>query len=352
MRKYSGIFALIFFGLLSVIVIITFFERIDNIYEFGRPLSLLIKFVGYKIPEFIFYLMPVTALSSTLLSLGLLARFNEITAMKTCGISLYRTILPVLVLAALVSLFSFYLQENVLPYANKKASEVWKEITDEPKKTFSRFDRHWVLGNRENRLYSYEYFDPDTAAFNRISIIEIDLSAWRIRERIYAERGYFEGNELLLSDCWTRTFEGNTQVSFNKENEKKLQLEEDKNYFLKEGKTPDQMRFYELRKYIDLVKKSGYNTVKLNVDLHFKISFPFICLIMTLIGIPFAFSMGKRGVLVGFGLSLVMAILYWISVGFFRSLGYVSFLNPFLAAWGPNLVFGLFALYMIFTLKT
>ena len=73
---------------------------------------------------------------------------------------------------------------------------------------------------------------------------------------------------------------------------------------------------------------------------------------MVLLGIPFAFTMGKRGALVGIGLSIAIAMVYWGGIGIFRSLGYVNYLNSFLAAWAPNLIFGLAGLYLLFTLRT
>ena len=129
-------------------------------------------------------------------------------------------------------------------------------------------------------------------------------------------------------------------------------LAEDRSYFLKEWKEPDQMRYGELRQYIRRIEEQGFETVRFKVDLQYKISFPLASLIMVLIGIPFAFSMGKRGALVGIGLSVIIAMIYWGTIAIFRSLGYANFLDVVLSAWGPNLVFGLIGLYLLFTLRT
>ena len=61
---------------------------------------------------------------------------------------------------------------------------------------------------------------------------------------------------------------------------------------------------------------------------------------MTLLWIPFAFSLEKKVTLVGIGLSIVIAIIYWGIIGIFQGLGYVSYLSSFLSAWGPNLILG------------
>ena len=88
------------------------------------------------------------------------------------------------------------------------------------------------------------------------------------------------------------------------------------------------------------------------MDLSSKLSFPLVSFVMTLLAIPFAFSMGKRGALVGLALSIGIGMIYWGALGVFRSLGYVNFLSPFLASWGPNLIFGPLGLYLLFRQRT
>ena len=112
------------------------------------------------------------------------------------------------------------------------------------------------------------------------------------------------------------------------------------------------MKFAELGRYIEEVEQTGFNTTRLKVDRASKISFPFVAVIMTLLGIPFAFAMGKRGALVGIGVSLGIALVFWTTIGIFKSLGGVGILPVFLAAWGPALMFGLLGLYFMLRLKT
>jgi LPS export ABC transporter permease LptG/LPS export ABC transporter permease LptF len=351
-RKYIAIFTLVFISLLAIFVIITFFERIDNVYEHNKPLSLFLEFIWSKIPEFIHVVLPVTALTSALLSLGLLTKFNEITAMKACGISLYRIILPVIFLAGVVSFSSFYLQENILPYSNKKAEEIWNRINDLPPRSYSHVDRRWVIGKDQNRIFHYRYFDPIATGFSQLAIYDINPDSWKLKKRTYADKGFLKNKTLSLVNCWVRDFEGDLPISYAREEKMNLILAEDKTYFLKEWKEPVQMSYAELKRYIYRIKERGFNTVRFEVDLYHKISFPLSSLIMVIIGIPFAFSMGKRGTLVGLGLSVLIAMVYWATIAIFRGLGYASFLDAFLAAWGPNLIFGLVGLYLLFTLRT
>jgi LPS export ABC transporter permease LptF/LPS export ABC transporter permease LptG len=351
-RKYLAIFAIIFAGLVSVSIIVTFFERIDNVYAHDKPLSLFLQYIWFRVPEFVSYILPVTALTTALLALGILTKFNEVTAMKACGISVYRLIFPILFMALVVSLFSFYLQERILPRANNKAEEVWNRINDRPPRSYSYVNRHWVLGREKNRIYHYDFFDPGPSVFSRLSIFDIDLASWALSGRTYAEKAYLKEDRLRLVEGWKRTFSGTLPASFEVQPERELAGVETKSYFLKEWKEPVQMTYSELRKYTAEVEEMGFEASRFKVDLNTKISFPFVCLIMTLLGVPFAFSMGTRGTLVGIGLSIVIAMVFWGAIGVFRSLGYVNFLGPFLAAWTPNLIFGLIGVYLLFRLRT
>lgn len=351
-RKFLTLFLLIFFSLILVFVIITFFEQIDDVYQHNKTIGQFLVYIWFRIPEFIHYTLPICAMASSLLCIGFLTKTNEITAMKTIGISVYRIISPIVVLSFLVCVVSFYLQENITPYTNKKAEEKWNEINDIPPRSYNQLDQRWVMGRDRNRFYYYKHFDPDIPAFSSLSIYEFDPDSWSLNKRYFAEKGYFLEGKLILVDCWFRDFLDNKPVNFERRDSLELFDAEDQQYFVKVWKDSDQLNYGELSAYIDDVEAKGFETVQYKVDLNYKVSFPLAGLVMTLLGIPFAFSMGKRGTLVGVGLSLLFAMIYWGAMGVFKSLGYIHFLSPFLAAWGPNLFFGLIGLYLLFNLRT
>ncbi|MFW6123745.1 MAG: LPS export ABC transporter permease LptG [Acidobacteriota bacterium] len=351
-KKYLSIFLLIFASLLFVFIIITFFEGIDNVYEHGKSLTLFYEYMWFRIPEFIHYVLPVAALSSALLCLGILTKFNEITAMKSSGMSVFRIILPLLILSIIISFFSFYLQENILPFSSKKAEETWDKINDVPPRSYNRVDRRWVMGKNGNRMYYYNHFDQDRSFFEDMTILDLNTESWLLERRIYAEKAELSGRKLTLSNLWERRFEQNKPVSFLTQEKLKLKINEEKNYFIKGMKKANQMHYAELKEYIERLKESHFETTRYEVDFHYKISFPLATFVIVLLGIPFAFTMGKRGTLVGIGMSFVIVIIYWGAIGIFKSLGYAGYVSPFLGAWSPNLIFGLIGLYLIFNLRT
>jgi LPS export ABC transporter permease LptG/LPS export ABC transporter permease LptF len=351
-RKYLAIFALVFTALLSISVIVTFFERIDNIYEHNKSMGLLFRYIQYRLPEFSHYILPVSVLTTALLALGLMTKSNEVTAMKACGVSVYRLILPVVLLAAAASVLSFALQERVVPPSNRRAEEVWNRINDLPPRNYSFLDRRWVLSRNKGRIYHYSYYDRLTSVFSQLSIYDMNPGAWALERRLYADRGRLEGNSLFLNEGWTRSFEGGSESKLVRFQGMDMRLAEEPGYFVKEAKGPELMSYQELKRYAAEVGEMGFETTRFRVDLMAKLSFPLVPLIMTLLAIPFAFSMGKRGALVGLGLSIAIAMVYWGGLGVFRSLGYVKFLSPFLASWGPNLLFAPIGLYLLLRLRT
>jgi len=225
-------------------------------------------------------------------------------------------------------------------------------ITDQPPSSSRRLDRRWLMSRDRNRIFHYQYFDPIASAFSRLSVFEIDTQAWAFKKRVYAEKAFLKEGELALTSAWEMEFGGDLPVRFERREEARLPLVEDRRYFQKEWKAPDQMRFSELRGYIGEIEERGFDSLHFRVDLQYKLSFPMASLVMVLLGVPFAFSMGRRGTLVGIGLSIVIGMLYWGAIGVFKSLGYAGFLDVFLAAWGPNLIFGLAGAYLILRVRT
>ncbi len=351
-RRYTFIALLIFASLVGISIIVTIFDQIDNMYRHHKALSLLLAFVWARIPEFIHFSLPVTALMAAVLTLGLFTKTNEITAMKACGISVYRAILPLVFCSLVLGGLAFYMQENILPRANLRAAELRNRLNDAPVQSYTYETRRWVSNKAGDRFYNYSYFDPKTSTFNHLSIFDLDLGRWTMNRRVFARKGVLAGDTLRLEDGWVEEFTGGVRERYKAAKAFDLKLQPGEEIFLREEKDTAQLTYRELGRQIKDVAGMGFETVRLRVDLMSKVSFPFVALIMTLVGVPFAFSMGRKGALVGIGVGLGIAVVYWVAIGVFRSLGYVGFLGPFLAAWGPNLVFGLAGLTFLSRLRT
>jgi lipopolysaccharide export system permease protein len=109
------------------------------------------------------------------------------------------------------------------------------------------------------------------------------------------------------------------------------------------------MNLWQLTAYIDKLREEGRPTTKYLVDWHDKIAFPFVCLIMAALGVPFAIKAGPRsgGVAFGLAMSVAVAFAYWVVHTLFIGLGHGGYIPPVIAAWSPTVIFGLFATIML-----
>lgn len=351
-RKFLGLLALLLAALAAAAFLLVFFEHLSETLARAKPVGLLFRYVWFKLPEFLAFLLPAAVLAAALLALGFLARTNEATALKACGVSAYRTVLPVLALAAAASLLAFVFQERVVPAAAARAEAAWNALNDLPPRSSSYLNRHWVLGRTGDRIYRAEYFDPGSGAFGRLTVLDFEPGRWALARRFFAEKAAFDGDALAYQNGWTRVFTAGSGPAFSRSPSGRIPLAGDSASFLEPSKEPPQMTLPELRRYAREVRAMGFPDDRLRAELARKTALPFVSLIMALLAVPFGFRMGRRGTLVGVGLSIAVAMAYWSAFAIFRSLGSAGALTPFLGAWGASLVFGLAGVVGIFRLRT
>jgi len=351
-RKFLVLLALILAALAVATLLVTFFESLGDTLERGKPVGLLVRYVGLKLPGFLAFLLPAAVLTAALLALGILSRTNEATAMKASGVSAYRTALPVLVLAAAVGALAFLVQERVVPAAHAGADAAWSALNDLPPRSSSSLNRHWVLAGDGARIYHFGYFEPGTSTLGRLSVFDIDASRWTLARRVFAEKASFEGDGLIYRDGWVRDFAAPPGPPFVRAASGRLEAAGDRAAFRARSIDPPQMTLGDLRRYTSEVRAMGFPAVRLRAELAQKIALPFVSLIMALLAVPFGLRMGRKGTLVGVGLSVVLAMAYWGTFAVFRSLGGAGLLTPFLGAWGANVLFGLAGLVGLFRLRT
>jgi LPS export ABC transporter permease LptF/LPS export ABC transporter permease LptG len=349
-------FLLVLCSFVIIFIVFTFFELLEDVVANQVPILVVLNYFRYLLPQIVFYMLPMSVLVAVLVNFGILTRTSQIVAMKASGISLYRLTLSLMAVTLLMSGLSFAMQEYVLPGCNQKQDALRDVIKGRRPQTYLRPDRKCMMGER-SKIFYYNFFDEHRNLFGDLSIFEFDPASFEIKRRIYATRASWDETRgtWVLEDGWSQVFREQRAVAkefVRFERERFPEITEDPRYFKKEVKQSSQMSYLELRNYIEDLKQSGFDVVRLTVALHKKLSFPVISLIMCLIAIPFSFSMGKRGSLYGVGLSIMIGITYWVLLEFFEQIGGAGKLLPFLAAWAPNLIFGASGVYFLFTIRT
>lgn len=360
LRSYATnfLFSLGAFALLYIVF--TFFELIGDIVRNGTQLFIVGDYLLNLIPYILNSVTPLCSLLAVLITFSSLSRTSELTAMKATGISLYRVVTPIFVLAALLSVALFAFDEAYLPAANRRQESLRAQIKGKPAQTFLRPDRKWISGQPArpedlDRIFYYQAFDADRNAFANLTVFEFDPKSFTLVHRIFATNTRWDNahNTWIFSNGWQRTFTNETVSSYQPFSVAAFpEIHEPPSYFKKEDKQSQEMTYNELSRYIADLRQSGFDTVRLRVQLALKLADPTITLVMAILAVPFAVSMGKRGGLAGISTAIGVAISYWVVAGIFSSMGDIGTLPPLLAAWSPDLLFGIAGTYLLLRTPT
>jgi LPS export ABC transporter permease LptF/LPS export ABC transporter permease LptG len=357
--SYVRVVALSALGMAGIFYISTFLDLADEVFKGQATWAMLGEYFWYATPQYVYYILPLSVLLATLVTIGLLTKNSELVVMKACGISLYRVALPMLVGGLLGGGLLFLLEESVLGPSNRRAEAIRHVIRGGSPQTFDLLTRRWMVGS-DGEIYNYGYFDPRARLLQGLSIYEFDRGMNTLRRRVYTERAMYigapaggrDGDVWHAEQGWKRAFDDKGEPSgFEAFAESKVEIEPPA-YFATQQPDPDYMSYSQLREYIARLRGSGFDVIAQQVALERKISFPFVTLIMTLIAVPFAVTTGRRGAMYGIGIGIVLAISYWVTFSVFAALGTGGLLTPVLAAWAPNLLFGAGAAYLLLTVRT
>jgi LPS export ABC transporter permease LptG/LPS export ABC transporter permease LptF len=354
LRDFALYLTMILATFLVLALVFTFFELLTDIVRNKVPLITVAEYLWNLSPSMIYLMSPMAVLLGVLITFGLLENSSELIAMKATGFSIYRATLPVIVLSALFAAGLFIFDQAYIPHTNREQEILRNEIKGKPPQTYLQADRKWIFG-QNNEIYYYRVFDPDLNHFGGISVFEFDPSTFQLTRRIYAANAHWEDSlhKWVFEQGWVRTLHGSSiqdyrtfdVATFN-------ELHEDPGYFKKEVKQSSEMSYEELRRYIDDLQQSGFDTVRLKVQLQKKIAFPVIALVMAILAIPFSASGRRGGALVGVAVALGIGIVYWVTSGLFEAMGNANQLPAFLAAWAPDVIFGLAGGYLLLRVPT
>ena len=353
-RVYLGTIVMSFVGLLGIFYISTFVDLSDKLFKGQTTGLVLLRYFWYATPQFTYYVLPIAALVASLVTVGVLTKSSELTVMKACGISLYRAALPIFLLSLAWGGALFGMSETILGNANRQAGRLNFEIRSGVVPEVDVLDRQWIVAEN-GAIYHYLSFEPDRDEFGSLSVYDLRGRPWELERRTFVAYAKFEeetgwvGRNVWVRDLASDIPEDRALLATDVQ---PLAFLEPPDYFETDPPDAERMNVRELEGYIERMGASGFPVVKLVVDLHRKISFPFVTLILTLIAVPFAVTMGPRGALYGIGVGLALACTYWITMSVFGAIGSAGMLAPMLAAWAPNLLFGGLAGYLLLSVRT
>ena len=336
---------------MSVFFLIDFMDKIDNFIEADAPAMDVVTFFLAFTPTVIYFLTPVAVLVSIMISIGLLARNSEITACKAGGISLVRLSMPIVLASILISVLSFVMQDALIPKTVALSNAIWARVAKEKTADAEAGIRNNLWFRSRSGIYNILSYDEKNRVVEGLNAYIFDPN-FLLRNRIVAESARHGENGWTAANGLTKEYQPGGDIVVEKFREAKIEVPEIPDQYAAEDRPSEELSTTELKLWIERMETEGYDPIRYVVDLHFKFSFPFICTIMALIGLPIAFWKERGGgIALGIGAGLALSFMYLVFLGLSRSLGYSAILPPIISAWLPNVFFTVFGLYLFTRMK-
>ena len=342
LRSYAKVFLMCMSALLTVYLVVDFFEKLRKFLDYDAELSIMLAYLFYKIPEISFKLAPLAALMATILTLGGLNKNHEITAMRSCGISFYQIATPFIAFGSVLTLVLFNFAAVIIPLSNLRAEHIRTVLIEKKPKALSLTTDLLWLRLSQNALLRIGAVEPDGRRLHEISLYRMDQE-FQLQEITEAKEAYHTQDRWLLSQATRRQVKENGNVIVDSYESLSFNLPlapQDFQTWL--SIKPENLTLRQLSFYVSRLKRDGHNSDRLLTDYWARIAFSGVTMIMTILGIALSLlKTGTRGMTVarGIGQALGIGFLFWTMHSFGIVLGRNGALMPIMVAWIASLMF-------------
>lgn len=349
-KEFLKIFLLCLAAVVCLYLIVDIFERLNLFTYHNASFTLAFLYFLFKIPNIILQLTPVVVLLATLFTLGSMARYNELTAMRSCGIGLLQIAMPVIALAGLIGVGLVVADELVISPARYQAEQIKEvQIKNRQRQTFFKKDQLWY--HNADKIYYVKKFDPERDLLQGVTILTFN-NQFGLVSRLDSAWAQWEGNSWRFYQVSLKSFADGKVIQENTYPQRAIAIPETPQTFKTVEKKAEEMSFSELRGLARKLREQGYDATKQRADMYAKLSFPLSTLIMAFVGIPFALKTGRsKGLALGVGISLFISFIYWLTFSLSLALGRAGVLPPLVAAWLANALFLLLALWLYLNVR-
>ena len=346
--KFLGITCI---SLIILFLIVDFFEKNRMFLSNHATAKQMASYFLFSIPMIISYMLPPAVLLATLFTYSSLSKFSEIIAMKANGISLYRISIPPLIIAVLISIFSFFFNELITPVAIQKTEHII-HVDVQKKKTLGFFKQNEIWYHSENAIYNFKMFDINKNTLSGITINYLNPD-FTLKARIDAETAEWQNNKWSFHNVLSTHFDKDNVPVLEISKESVIDIPEIPDDFKIIQKDAEKMGYFELKKYVDKIKTEGYDIQSYLVNLHGKIAVSLVTIILVIIGVSFSLrSERSGGVMQSIGIGIFVGFSYFLVHAFSMTLGRSGMVPVLLAAWAANILFSAVAAILFYRVRT
>lgn len=342
----TALFSLV--AVLIIFLVIDAMEKLDDFIDHDAPLGIIVRYYISFMPEIIKLITPVAILLSSLFVTARMTTQNELTAAKSSGVSLYRFMVPYVVVALVVSVGAVYFNGWVVPLANKHKLGIERQYLQ--KNVIAASRANIFIQDSPTRILTIGFYDDGRGVASRVSVQDFsDVDPTVLAARIDAATMSWDSTsrQWILHRGTRRTFIDGKETIAEFLSQPAGNLHFNAEDLRKKQQKPDEMDYVELGEFIENQRRAGQDVARWLVDFHSKVSYPFASLVCVLFGVPFSSIKRRGGVGVQFGISLLICFVYLIFMKVSQVFGYNGDINPLLTAWLANIIFLLGAAVLI-----
>ena len=346
LREYLYNLAGVLFVCVVVILVYMIIENYDDILKNDPGLKYVTLFFLNSLPFNILQIVPLAVAIAILFTVGTFARHNELVAMVSAGLSTHRIAVPLLIATFFVSIATLLLNETLVPGCQERARYIQKAFIEGKGQQILTRNKEIFVKGKGQRFYVMESFDSNTHVMTNPTVIDLNKDGFSLLLRIDADRGQFvrekgQGQYWRFDNARRWIYDGSGRLERFEKFDKAITLpmEEDLEKFLSHRKKPEEMNFWELRKYINILANRGEPVGYYSTDLQLKIAFPFASLIIGLLCFCFAVRLDARNMVFNYALGVVSAIAFYAMTAVSQALGHHLVLSPVVSGWATNVLF-------------
>lgn len=326
-----------------IFVIYDLFDNMSDFMEAGTPIPRVALYYLYLLPSVMGYILPVSLMLAVLYALSVLTRHNELTAMRACGLSLFRLVTPLLLAGLLTSLAMGVINETLAPW-----SAYWTDRFLHLEKKSDQADAAvaYNLAYKnvpERRIWMIGAFDTRTLEMKDVTVIQQRPDGSDAYKAHAGAARWMDGRLGFFDEVERQTFDAYNNPRGKPElklHEPVTSYTETPRDFLNEIKDPEFLSSWELYRFLENHPHlSEANVARIRVDLYSRLAMPWTCFIVVLLGVPFGTHTGRKGAFVGIVLALSLFFSYYVLSSVFMAVGKKQWMDPLLAAWLPNAIY-------------
>ncbi|MCH7886673.1 MAG: LptF/LptG family permease [Candidatus Marinimicrobia bacterium] len=346
-RKFLLSLLMTSLAFLSIFFVVDIVENLRKVLDSAAPLGTAAQYSLLNLPFLFNISLPIAVLLATVLTFSSLVKYNELVSIKSAGVSLYRLLIPLIILGLFITAFSFYFGETVVIDSNRKRFEIARKysLRGAKRQALRKFNLNFQEGPARNiSIGVYKFKDlkgerVNIQYFKNESLIKrIDASQmkWDEKRKLW-----------LFSDVILRIFKKNKEIVLKAAQLDTIKLRLTPDALIKENRKPEEMSYWELGEFVKNLEANGIEARSWKVNHIFKISLAFSNLIVILIGVPIASTKRRGGAAFGIGVALLISFFYYGFMKFGQTLAKQGILEPLEGVWLGNAIFFVISIIMI-----